>query len=698
LGYEHVRVLTVRPGQRWRRHELEALAAVVRSGGLALVTDDPPKSGGSVAKTALELERLGFGAESIVLLLPMLAGADRVPDRLHRYPSVVLPWRDWSVQAQLQPEAVEITLAGMLGPEVEVRAVERRPFASGRSARGHVQARFKAQLRDRASGDSYEREIHVKGVGLGYFGEHALAVARPLQAFFPEVIGLRDGLLYRSWLPQESRLTTIEKQGVGAAAQTVVDYAVERARALPVSEDISLRLIDRGAVWQRAGDIVARGFGRAAQFTRPLSHPLAKGLLRVPEPSVIDGSMDIDTWFSCARAQGLRKIDFDERAFSSLDVYCNDHLFDVAGWAPAASEAATALRRAYRERTGRTIDPERWLLYRLVHLAERGRDRPEPDVEVQRAMAREMQQYYRETVFADLTIDPAGPLCAFDVDWSLETRNLGFAAITPRGAYALHALARHGYRVAIATGRSIGEVRERCRAYRLIGGVAEYGAAFFDGRTDRVHDLLSTADRENLDLVRRVLSETAGIEVDRDYAYSVRAYRVDEAGRRRGLRGETITSILEADGLRDRVRAIKGAYQTDFMVNTIDKGVGLRALASELGVEADHGKTLALAFGDSGEDLPMMAMARLALAPSNADSAVRAARVRILGEPDQLGLAQAIARLIGHTPGACPTCRATPLPPRTELLLTALGAQDARGLRKVFQAFRLARSLAGVAL
>lgn len=75
---------------------------------------------------------------------------------------------------------------------------------------------------------------------------------------------------------------------------------------------------------------------------------------------------------------------------------------------------------------------------------------------------------------------PADGLCAFDLDGVLETRWHDFPAITPAGALALRALSRHGFRPVLATGRSLREVQSRCAAYRLAGGVAEYGAVIYD--------------------------------------------------------------------------------------------------------------------------------------------------------------------------------------------------------------------------
>jgi 3-deoxy-D-manno-octulosonate 8-phosphate phosphatase KdsC-like HAD superfamily phosphatase len=699
LGYKSVRVLTYRPGQRWRRGELDMIGRLTESGDLALITDDAPKSGGSVEKTALELERLGFPRQSVVLLLQTPADMSGLPHRLQKYAAVVLPWAEWSVQSRLNPEAVGEALSEMLAATYEVLSVEPAPLPGHDARRSHLRARFKVVLRDRSTSDTCVREVHVKGAGLGYFGDHALAVAGRLKAFLPEVIGLRDGLLYRWWLPEDSRLSTVDAGPAGLVARAVVDYSLDRAHALPVKEDVSLRLLDRGAVWQRAADILSAAYGPASQLVRPLSHPLAKELLRVTRPSVIDGSTDVGMWFAGDRSEGLQKVDFDEHAFNSLDVYCYDHLFDVAGLAPGSSDPdlAEAVRRVYEQRTGRTIDPERWLLYRLVHVTERHRGELE-SVEAERELGREMQEYYRRTVLAGVAAAPLGPLCVFDLDWTLEKRSLGFAAITPAGASALRALASHGYRVAIASGRSVDEVIERCRAFGLAGGVAEYGAASFDSVSGRVREHLSPADRECLDVLREEVTRVDSARLDPDCHLAVRAYRFDDSGRRRGLGAQTIASVLESSGLSGRVRAIKGLYQTDFMVNTIDKGLGLRALADDLGIRpGDDGNLLALAVGDSAEDLPMMRLAQRAMAPANAEPAVRKAGVRILRQSGPLGAARAVAELIGHSPGTCPTCGSNHLPARSLLLLTALAAQDARGLGKVLHALRLTIRLAGTA-
>jgi hydroxymethylpyrimidine pyrophosphatase-like HAD family hydrolase len=605
----------------------------------------------------------------------------------------VTGWDEWTVHASLEPQAIREALTELLGPAVEVGAVRPLPAAEQSSPRTHVRALYRVELTDQSHPAGRPRDVYVKGVGFGYFGDQSVAVAQQLKEFVPEIFGIRNGLLFREWLPDTSRLGEVEPKRTQELAAGIVDYATRRARELAVAEDISLRLADRGAVWQRSSDVLGRAFGRGGQLMRPVLHRVVKRLLRVDKPSVIDGSMGLRNWFEPADGGGrFRKVAFDQRAFSSLDVYCYDHAFDLAGCATPGSDPAFSdeLRRTYLQKTGRPIDAERWLLYRLVHTAELERDSVREIPAVEDAFAQELMNYYQETVFAGVGLDQAGPLCGIDVDWVLETRSMGFTSISPAGAIALRALARHGFRPVLVTGRSLDEVRRRCQAYGLVGGVAEYGAATYVHRTGEVRLLLSAGERSDMERLRKALSACNGIQLDDGYREAIRAYRFSEPGHRRSLLPETIESALESTGLSGKVRAIQGAYQTDFMAGSINKGVGLRVLADSLGVhEGANGKLLELAVGDSAEDLPMLQLARLAIAPANADDAVRASGIRIVSRPGPTGLAQAITELIGHRPGSCSDCNVSHLPARSRLLLGALGAQDARRFGKLVHAARI---------
>src|SRR5262249_34563601 len=151
------------------------------------------------------------------------------------------------------------------------------------------------------------------------------------------------------------------------------------------------------------------------------------------------------------------------------DFCCFDPVADVALAAVAAGDAATGerLRRAYERAAGRLVDPERWLLYQLVHvLVSQQQLRPEAR-HVDLRPSRLLQRYYGGVLLGGLERAATGPLCAIDLDGVLETTPLGFPATSPAGALALRALLRHGFRPLLATGRSLEEVRDRCAAYGL---------------------------------------------------------------------------------------------------------------------------------------------------------------------------------------------------------------------------------------
>ncbi|HEU5370199.1 MAG TPA: hypothetical protein VFU69_17135, partial [Ktedonobacterales bacterium] len=315
--------------------------------------------------------------------------------------------------------------------------------------------------------------------------------------------------------------------------------------------------------------------------------------------------------------------------------------------------------------------------------------------------SRIQERYFGERFMRDMTLAPAGPLCAIDLDGVLETSWQTSVATTPAGALALRALAQHGYRPIIATGRSEAEVRERCQAYRLAGGMGEYGAIIYNHQTGETRVLLSQEEQADLDALRAALRRVKGVIVSSAYRYTVRAYQM-KGRQRRGLSAEMVEEALRQVPGRERLRTIPGYAQTDFMVTSVDKATGLTALAAFLGEPAGQRAgepILAFAAGDTASDLPMFGLAQHAFAPANADAAVRAAsrtkggRVHITKASYQAGLLQAVAQFLGHEARRCSTCRLPALPPETDVFLTLLAARDRRGLGKLSQAARLASRL-----
>jgi hydroxymethylpyrimidine pyrophosphatase-like HAD family hydrolase len=532
-------------------------------------------------------------------------------------------------------------------------------------------------------------------VGQGYLGAHSLAVTRRLATFSPHVFGLRDGLLYREWLPEERRAGSPPGERELAIADSIAAYVAKRRRALAVEEDISLHLAGDQPAWEVASTILSRVYGRARLAARPLlTDRVAKRLLRVERPSVVDGNTDLDRWFIDEHDDArVTKLGPAERSFWHLGLACFDAAFDLAGATARASDArfARRLRQAYVAETGERVDEERWLLYELAHLWGRGRTDPHEAAALRRAAARALQRYFGE-VYLDGVAPPraSGPLCALDLDGVLETEHLGFPSLAPAAARSLRALLSHGYRPVVASGRSAGEIVERCRAYGLAGGVAEYGAAIYETAGDRLRVLLPAEGARTLDRVRAVLRTLEGVHVDPDYRYTVRAFRLG-GGRPRGLDAATTARALSA--VRSgAIAAIEGDCQTDFTIAAVDKGVGVRALAEGLGAGArrSNGRPLAFAVGDAATDLSAFDLAAIAFAPAHAKAVMRGAAVTITRRPYQSGLEEAVGKILGHRPGGCARCAPPRLTLERELLMRVLGAQERGRIGMGVQAVGLA--------
>jgi hydroxymethylpyrimidine pyrophosphatase-like HAD family hydrolase len=754
-GYRDVRMMTIRPEDDLLVSEVRQVQALVRDGGLLLVADDPPKTGAALAACLERFEAMGVARAAIVLLLPLLTGADSLAPALAAYSSITLPRTEWAIERRLSEESLRGDLHELLsGRTVElsppapdrerltvdaVLSARRLPlpavtgFQVGSDLRRHVRALVRLRLREAGGGDGggeFDHHVYVKGVGLGYFGDHSRALADALPEFLPELYGIRGGLLFRRWMDDRSRIEQPGPEELDQVADRIADYVHARHRRLAVEEDRAPR---RAGVPQEVVKLMAGCFGRLALPARSLLHPWARRLLRVEEPSVIDGSMSLRQWFRAGAtglAEGLVKVDYDERAFSNQDtvvdeLYSYDAVFDLAGAAVDFSIGSgepslearfeDRLRCAYEARAGHSVPAARWLLYQLVLATtqidflqealavQRGRSadpaglRPAADEVAaaadrgRRAMARFEQRYLARLFLNDIAETADGPLCALDIDGVLETVTIGYSSSTPLGVLSLRALLRHGYRPVLATGRSLDEVRDRCFAYGLEGGVAEYGAVAYDHRRDRVIELLTEEQRRKLDGLRAALRQIENVQIDDGHQRAVRASTGDPGGRRRHLPARLADEVVAAQDLTGDVRVVHGDAQTDFVVKGVDKGRGLRVLLDALGGTGAGGeaKPLALAVGDTESDLPMLAQARMTAAPANADQSLRDAGVPIMVGDCQQGLARAVGKLVGHAPGGCPLCAAGHLDRESKLLLAVLSAQSEVRWGKLRPAARL---------
>jgi hydroxymethylpyrimidine pyrophosphatase-like HAD family hydrolase len=687
-GYAEVRVVTLRPGRRLRADQRAVVRPICARGGLALVCDDPPASGRAVGDVARDLARRRLE----VMLLLAVFGDGALPRGLREFPSVVLPQSEWAVTARLEPAATRAAVARLVGPGAEVVSCDPLPDAAHGTVRGHARRAYRVGLRTTATGAIGSTTIAVEGVGIGHLGAHAVAVHDALEPFLPAVLGLDDGLLYREWLPAERRADRAGPDERERFAALLAGYVDARARALPLRADRTLRARGERPAWEIAGLILGAAFGPAEPAARVLLvDPAVKRILRVARPAETDGRMELSRWFR-ADAGRLVKVDWAEPADASSRVASCDPVCDLAQVTTRTQDRALAhrLRIAYAALAGAPVDPERWLLYELAHLWTARRDAGDPRAAdaAREACARAMRAYLHEIFFADLRPAAGGPLCGLDIDGVLEQDVLGFSALTPAAAAALRALIAHGHRPVLVSGRGAAEVAERCAAYRLPGGVAEYGAVVHIAGDGAATSLLTDAEAATLDRIRDALDGRDGVRVDAAFRHVVRAHVLDARGRRRPPPDAAVAAAVRA-AHASGVRPVRGDAQTDLVVARIDKGLGARALAARLDGDAGAGPPLRLAVGDAAPDAPLLALAARPFVPAHAADALRGAG-QVTRRPYQAGFAQAVGEVIGHAPGTCAACRVPDGGESRRLLLALLALREGglRGLPR--QALRVA--------
>jgi hydroxymethylpyrimidine pyrophosphatase-like HAD family hydrolase/hypoxanthine phosphoribosyltransferase len=673
-GCDQAQWVTIRPRHRPSPMVHARLEALARAGARALVIDDPPTTGGSIGVVATQLESVGFSSERITLTLALLENG-RVPDRLGRFGAVVLNWAEWDIHRRLAPDAVRSMLDDLWTDKCDVVDLVPLTVHDHPNARGHAQAGFRATVAARPGGRRSSRTLVAEGTGLGLFGRHVLAVSTALPGLVPDVAGFRDGVAVRQWLAEDARVDLDTETSVRAA----VRYVTTRWSALPVRQDASASMAGQQPVWEIASRLLAQPYGIAGLAMRTARLDVAvRSILAPPKPSVIDGQTGGRSWFEDGGS--LLKVSFAERAFSNLDLACYDAVYDLAGLALATPtlELADVARAEFEAQTGISVDPERCLLYRLVHLWDLRRLEQVTAYLAEVAMSRVWQEWARARLLPGATDHRRGPWCAIDIDGVLESGRPGASVLTPSAASGLAALIAHGHRVLLATGRSIAELEDRCARYDLGGGVAEYGGIVHDPGSGTSRELIDDDDRAALATCRTYLSKFEGVHLAEGFRTAVRAFQLDAGGSRIRIDAETAAGALRATG--GRLKAHDGVGQVDFVPVGVDKVHGVAELLALLGARGD---SLAFAVGDSDADLAMLRFADRGFVPSHARH-LSGGSVSATKHPYQRGFHDAVTQVLGHPPGGCPSCaRGEEVPARAGLLAALLSGLEGGRVRGV---------------
>ena len=706
-GYENVACVSLRPKAGISLRERQQLEECVERNSLVVVIDEPVKTGGTVGKAIEELLSAGIERNRIAVLVPVHPSGQEWKNSsesfaLYGVSLFTLEPEEWHKRRWLDAQAQERIReyfearqysVGSVG--VSQRAEEfNRVLGDLSEEKFHNRLKrvYEVHLRDEA-GNSETRFVLAKSVGWGWFSYHAFLAGDRLAEFVPPLLGLRDGILYAEWRPGHG---TPAKTGVDREGwlTTAGSYVARRVKTLPLGSDPTpaLRREDRHQGTEELVTNLSRAYGsRPAAVLKRARVRLALARQQCSVPTLIDSKMRPIEWVQDSDA--LLKTDYEHHGLGRTEINIVDPAYDLAeailGWTLSPSEEQGLLSR-YIEESGDAGVTERLFLNKLL-AGVRALNSAIANLEDPR-LAKRSQEFNRDYINARTFLvlhtmrqcasfcrKPESlwwrdPLIVMDIDGVLERQIFGFPSTTLAGMRAISVLQAHGFAIAVNTGRSLPEVREYCRAYGFVGGVAEYGAYAWDGVASQDQVLVTPESLSQLEMLKDHLRQIPGVFLNENYSYSISAYTY-ERGVTVALPKLLIQNLL-ADLKLDRLTYHQTSLDTAIVAAETDKGRGLLGL-----LQIAHQPTLSiLAIGASEADLAMFAVASKSFAPFHMPSrkVAKTLGCRIVDRPYQPGLLR-IAQLLAHPDGNhCEHCGEAKLslPKRDDLFLKLLGVAD----------------------
>ena len=698
-GYQDVAVLTIEPKKGVGRLERRELRRFAAQGYWALILDDPPHTSVTFLAALDIAHRAGFAPRSVKLLAPTHSAS---PTWFKTFPDhniVTLLPEQWHKRELLDPKAVEFRLAeyfrgqnfarvSMVASHVvdEFNARLQSVVADERSAR--LKRIFEVQL-ETPEGKSETKYVLAKSVGWGWLGYHAFLIGHRLQGYVPPILGLRDGILYMEWIPQQAPGPADSRKELVAASAA---YMAARVRHLSLSGSaagMELKKYNNGArVLQKT---LSRAYGRF--LTDKLMGARVGQLIRrqpCPSPTLIDGNMRPSEWV--VGGPSLLKTDFEHHGMGKTALNVVDPAYDLAdtilNLSLSPDEERTLLSQYIAESGDTTVAQRLFMQKLLAGLWAMSRAQDQLLNSSLRGDAQRANHEQFMLAWNFLTVHTArycgslcgppidvrwrSPLCVLDIDGVIDRRLFGFPCTTAAGIKALSLLRAHDFSVALNTARSVGEVKDYCEAYSLAGGIAEHGSYIWDAVHQRGRILLSAEAIRQLEIMRSHLRNIPGVFLDERHQYSIRAftYRNKPTGliqsalssaRASGIGDGALVPIsahivnqLLEDLQLNQLTSHHTVIDTVVVAKEVDKGTGLAALRDW--VLTPDAETIAT--GDGEHDLAMFRVASRSFAPSNIGTR-RQARLygcRISAQPFQRGLLDIIRTIIHPNHAHCQAC------------------------------------------
>lgn len=706
-GYQIVDMVTVRPKHDLAAWERSELLRCAREQYTAVVVDDAPSSGGTIALSLQHIRRAGFQSDKIVTLYP-LRRMDRDSRGQVEATEIVdeavlcLEPDEWYKYLILSSDIVERRLGEYFrqrnfanvdvipSSEADEFNAQLQNMADIKDG-AHLKRIFAVRL-ERRDGRFETRFVLAKGVGWGWYGYSAFLAGSQLAGFIPPMLGLRDGILYMEWLPQSAacgRKFTERAHLIERASE----YVARRVTSLGLSIDptSSLGLDAQHEGYRIFSKTLCKAYGHA------ITAKLMEGRVRqqlsqqtTPFPTWIDGKMAPSEWISSPF--GMVKTDFEHHGFGKDELNVTDPGYDLADtvlqFGLSKIEEQELVCR-YIQKTGDTGVSKRlffnkllagiWSLESSLYRLTKQTCRWAAELDQQYIRAADFLTRESARFCGDLCHRPQSPywhspLVVLDVDGVLDSRVFGFHATTAAGIRALRCLHAHNFSIAVNTARSVREVTEYCSAYGFVGGVAEHGSYVYDAVTGRGQSLVASEALEQLEELRRALKHIPDVFLNDGYEYSIRAYVYERNGMA-PLPNELVPNLISRLKL-DRLISHKTTVATAIVANEVEKGRALNELLSFVG----HPDLSAAAIGPSRLD-----PARFGVPHTSSVSGkighpelVRGAGRQIARAPAQRGLLEIVRLLIHSHRENCRSCPSLELDclPQDALFLDMLETAD----------------------
>lgn len=713
-GYQRVDFVTMRPKKGISSWEGAMLARYAQAGGLAVVVDESPATGGTLAKGVSEIRKAGFRAGDVVALLPVhptrpdwASGYDFMP--LSEITVLSLEPEHYYKHRLLEPSVIEARLSEYLGRpghahiRVVASATAQRLNAelqqlSDEKFHTRLKRIYEVCLENEVSGQTETRYVLAKSVGWGWLGYHAFLAGRRLSRFVPPVLGLRDGILYSEWLLEDKPTPSYERE---ALIDRLASYVSARVRLLGLGSDPASDLSQAGHHngFALLANTLSRVYGRGAAALKRARIQYELSRRPAPFPTLIDGRMRPLEWVGAGAA--LLKSDFEHHGLGKTELNMTDPAYDLAetilhfGLSP--SEESTLIARYVEQSADAGVEDRLFLAKLLAGTWTMGSATAAlADGRLSHRHQELNQQYVNAWNF--LTVQAArfcgglcgplpaprwrSPLVVLDIDGVLDKQIFGFPSTTAAGIRAVSLLHAHDTAIAVNTARMLSEVKEYCTAYGFIGGVAEYGSIAWDAVSGGERVLVSHVALEQLKRVRSALRQIPGVFLNDGYQYSIRAYTYE-----RGVTVPVPTGLIRnliATLEADRLGVHQTYLDTAVVAKEVDKGRGLLALLALAGQE----NLDTIAIGDSEPDLAMFRVAKRSFAPAqiSCGSLARQLGCRIVDSAYQPGLLRAVQSIVHPAGGErCRRCDQA-APEARDFVWQLLKTADESRLRTLFRA------------